>query len=723
MGDPQVVELPRGGLVVQTSLGAVQFGVPPETIKDTMAMGGVPTIFVVPDEPFDRQRGINVCEVEFPAYYNFFILKQRIRVVTHPEGEQRIRRVLTETMFGPESYEAAELEYHPDYPVAARPDHLRECGQFRAHPYRPGEQLEVDSLVDFVRFDAAGRADLGGGVTIEHLGHLEGYRLRDGGDEAHVPGRVRLPEREAPPEPKADEGFTPPAFGVTVVGSSHGFDPEGKTTGIILWINHRGLLVDPPSGATELLAASGIAPKLIDGLILTHCHADHDSGAFQKVLEEGRVVLYTTPVVLGSFLRKYSALSGLDEDLLRRTFTYRPARIGSPVRVHGGELRFFYGLHSIPALGFEAYYGGKSLVFSGDTLYDPERIQGMVDREILTPERAQALLNFPWHHNVVIHEAGVPPLHTPTSVLAELPDEVKRRLYLIHIAAKDLPADAGLKLAKGGVEHTIELDVQPPRHAEAIELLDLFAGIDMFRDFSLRRARDLLQCAERVQVPAGETVIEQGTLGDAFYVIFSGVATVVQDGETIKRYQSGDFFGETALILRQPRNADVVAHTDIDLVRIDRHDFLYLLRGTTIPQRLVRLAQMRTERSWQLFARNSVLEPLTSAQKTQLQSYLELRTLEPGDVLWSPGQPADAAWLLDEAQAVLQGYGSAPEERFSAGAFLGEVDALIDGDGCEGGAQVTSGGRAFRIGRADFKRWLQEYPGIYLNFMGTKAVE
>lgn len=33
--------------------------------------------------------------------------------------------------------------------------------------------------------------------------------------------------------------FQPPAFGVTVVGCSHGFDPKGSTSGYIVWINGR----------------------------------------------------------------------------------------------------------------------------------------------------------------------------------------------------------------------------------------------------------------------------------------------------------------------------------------------------------------------------------------------------------------------------------------------------------------------------------------------------
>lgn len=719
-----VLELPRGGVVVRTSAGPIQFGCPPETIKDHMALGlTVPTFYVVPKERFDRARGVNVSEVEFPAYFNFFVLKRTVNLITDEDGEARLRRILTETLFGPQGRYAGDAEFDASVAPAARPDHATECGQFRKNPFKPTERLEVDTLISFTRFDAEGVARVGDAVDVRRLPGDQGYVVSDGGAEvARVPARVRLPEKERP-STDAPTAFHPPAFGVTVLGSSHGFDPKGKTTGFIVWINHRGLLVDPPMGSTDLLAQNGIAPKLIDGVILTHCHADHDSGTFQKVLEEGRVVLYTAPTILGSFLRKYAALSGLDEDFLRRTFIYRPVKIGGSVRVHGGELRFFYTLHSIPTVGFEAYYGGKSLVFSADTLYDPARIEDMVTAGTITRERADALIRFPWHHTVVLHEAGVPPLHTPVSVLAALPPDVKRRLYLLHIAQKDLPADQGLKVAPAGVEHTIRIPVDPPRHAEAIALLDVFVGLDLFRGFSLARARELLQVARTREYPAGQQIIAQNSPGDAFYVITSGVASVQREGKELKRYQAGDYFGETALILGQPRNADVFAHTDCVVVEIDRYDFMYLLRGTDIADRLVRLARMREERSWELFSRNSGLEMLTSAQKTQLQSYLEVVEVKQGDLLWSAGVPAEAAFLIDQGRVALEGYGDTTLEPFGPGAFLAEVDALVERRATVGAARVVEAGRVFRIKRADLLRWFEENPGVHLAFLGTRAVE
>lgn len=41
-------------------------------------------------------------------------------------------------------------------------------------------------------------------------------------------------------------GFSPPKFGISVLGNSHGFDAKGSTSGYILWVNGRGIMIDPP---------------------------------------------------------------------------------------------------------------------------------------------------------------------------------------------------------------------------------------------------------------------------------------------------------------------------------------------------------------------------------------------------------------------------------------------------------------------------------------------
>jgi hypothetical protein len=76
-------------------------------------------------------------------------------------------------------------------------------------------------------------------------------------------------------------------------------------------------MVDPPPHSGAILKQEGIPSRLIQGIILTHCHADHDAGTFQKILEEGRITLFTTKIIRDCFVAKYAAISGLEATFLK----------------------------------------------------------------------------------------------------------------------------------------------------------------------------------------------------------------------------------------------------------------------------------------------------------------------------------------------------------------------------------------------------------------------
>jgi hypothetical protein len=76
----------------------------------------------------------------------------------------------------------------------------------------------------------------------------------------------------------------------------------------------------------------------------------------------------------------------------------------------------------------------------------------LYDEKILSAKRRDFLLRFPWHHDVVLHEAGVPPIHTPLSTFYKQPAEVRKNIYLVHISAEN-------------VKPALEEVPPPPRHA------------------------------------------------------------------------------------------------------------------------------------------------------------------------------------------------------------------------------------------------------------------
>jgi len=71
--------------------------------------------------------------------------------------------------------------------------------------------------------------------------------------------------------------------------------------------------------------------------------------------------------------------------------------------------------------------------------------------------RAEDLRQLPLQDtDLLLHEAGAPPIHTPLEVLIELPARVKKRMYVVHTSA--LPEGCELRVAPTGTAGTIRLD-------------------------------------------------------------------------------------------------------------------------------------------------------------------------------------------------------------------------------------------------------------------------
>ncbi len=707
LGKGAATPLSRGGLVVETSEGSIQFGAVPETIKDTMpTTGGVPAIYVIPDRMFSSQHGISLADLEFPIYFNYFTRRRRTVCICTPAQHKAISAVMREAVFGPRKVDVA-----PEVAFGPVPELATEMAYFRKSPFT-GQPMELEELLEFVEYDEEGHATYGNVEVRKRRDNK--FSVRDQGRVvAEFPADFPVPEPIEEPHGRVAP-FHPPAFGITFIGTGHGFDPDTMTSGFIVWANHRGILVDPPVNSTEWLKQQEINPKLIDVVLLTHCHADHDGGTLQKILSEGRVKVYTTPTVMSSFVHKYRQLVGLDRKRFEALFDFVPVSIGEPVRINGAEFIFHYTLHSVPCIGFEVYHGGKSLVYTSDTLYDPDLYHKLFELNVVGEARRDQLLNFPWHHDLVIHEAGIPPIHTRADLLAQQPDEVKKRMMLIHISPRNLPPDSGLQIAPAGLDGTVVLGESRAKHSEAQEILDVLSQVDLFRDFPISKAADFYSMVRRKQFTAGERIIEKGTQGDDFYIIIRGKAVIHSDDkDDSKVYGPYDYFGETALVLGVPRTADVWAKTDLEVLAMGRHDFLYFLRGTELAATLSRLAHVRQLASWELLNRSAAFRSLTATQKTQLQSIMEDYSVSEGEVLSLEGEKLKFCFLVSKGQIEVT-QESKRIFMLKKGDFSGEVPKLLNGGVGNYTMKALSPARVYRIPKRGMTDFLRKNPGIYV---------
>ncbi len=105
------------------------------------------------------------------------------------------------------------------------------------------------------------------------------------------------------------------------------------------------------------------------------------------------------------------------------------------------------------------------------------------------------------------------------------------------------------------------------RKADLLSAARLFEGVDAAG--MERIAADAVE----VDFPPDHVIARQGDIGTGFFVIVSGGARVVRDGELLARLGPGDFFGELSVLDGQPRLAQVLADGPTTCLALATWDF------------------------------------------------------------------------------------------------------------------------------------------------------
>ena len=106
---------------------------------------------------------------------------------------------------------------------------------------------------------------------------------------------------------------------------------------------------------------------------------------------------------------------------------------------------------------------------------------------------------------------------------------------------------------------------------------DRLSSIPMFADCSKKELRSISRLMTQLSIPAGKELIRQGEPGREFMIILDGSAEVSRDGEVIAELGSGDFLGEIAVLSGAPRNATVIATSELAIEALNRREFMTLL--------------------------------------------------------------------------------------------------------------------------------------------------
>lgn len=113
---------------------------------------------------------------------------------------------------------------------------------------------------------------------------------------------------------------------------------------------------------------------------------------------------------------------------------------------------------------------------------------------------------------------------------------------------------------------------------------------DLFARLPTAMMHQLFAAMEPVNYEAGSVVVEQGEPGDFYYIIQDGSCEVFRrkaDGKQeirLAELMPGDGFGEEALLADMPRSASVRMRTDGILMRMNKNDFIDLIKKPALEQ-------------------------------------------------------------------------------------------------------------------------------------------
>ena len=102
------------------------------------------------------------------------------------------------------------------------------------------------------------------------------------------------------------------------------------------------------------------------------------------------------------------------------------------------------------------------------------------------------------------------------------------------------------------------------------EYLRYLASVPVFSNYTKSELQEIGKVADEIVLPAGKVLARQGEVGVDLLILLDGTASVTRDGQHVATVTSGDVVGELAVISDRPRNATVVAETELRVLVLTR---------------------------------------------------------------------------------------------------------------------------------------------------------
>lgn len=656
-------------------------GSPPEVLKILLKQKKkIPHVGILPDSP--HKNGISQIAFEFLGYWFLFIdqgyqLGQKFRVLGTKRMCEKLYDILRVTLLGPSRNEMKKWGLGK-----SRADMLANMAEGMAIK-RKGKVLPIEELFEFVHLP-----DEEGEVWVPLFPETRDYLIRRMGNnhfEISDHGSIHVIDLNFEGEqlpPLADLTGSvekPEAFRLKILGSYTGFDPAGPTTGMLLWVNGNGILVDSPAGISKYLKQVGVAKDRLSAIIQTHVHDDH-CALSELMLSEHSFTLITTREIYECTALKVAHIIDEPIDVVKSMMKFTEIIPGKNYRMFGATWEFFYTVHSIPTIGFRVSVpdekGALHTLLHSSDLNHYKGMEQLVKEGSISEEHMKRMKNLVrGDEQLAMIDAGGGQIHgEPTDWNDSINKYNKTEFLFYHVNPEKIDKNK-YQVAQPGWSKTFIEERQFPQ--------SVYTGV--LQTLKLFEVRDpvwiniIFSLGQLVEFPSQTEVVKKGQAGDSFYFILSGTMDVL-DPESKKdpllaTLESGDFFGEMSIINKSKTNATVVARTPVILFKLAGDLFLEFVEKNELKENFSSLWKRRP-----LISSVAIFRDLDPTAKHEISLLAKNQTFSKEEVIVRQGSKTEDFYIISSGRVEIYRKNEHGKVTFTtelkAGEFFGENVAM-----------------------------------------------
>lgn len=269
----------------------------------------------------------------------------------------------------------------------------------------------------------------------------------------------------------------------------------------------------------------------------------------------------------------------------------------------------------------------------------------------------------------------------------------------------------------------------PPYHQKTDEqqsrLKAAVSGNFLFSHLDDEQSAQVLGALQEKPIPTkGIKVIQQGDVGDYFYVVENGSFDIYVNksgkleagpdglGNKVGTVGPGGSFGELALMYNAPRAATVVSTEQSTLWALDRVTFRRILMDSAFQRR----------RMYEGFLEEvPLLSDLTPYERSKIADALETKKYPPGTTIIKEGDVGESFYILESGEADVYKRGADQSvKRYKKGDYFGELALLNDAPRAASVVSTTEV-KVATLGKNGFQRLLGPVEGIMRRNDPSKA--